>query len=566
MRFGSRFLRPLLGFVFLGFILWSWRRYRAGQTSLNVAVSTKFTTDSRNASQCTIHTCLNLRKCVTSGRDLKVYVQPLIDVFTEDGEQLSPKPSTEFLRIRRILSNSICATSNFRNACLIYPGIDTLSIGRFKNIKAAKLSIDTAASQFPNKPNMFVFSFFGSPAVFGDAIVISSNHLRSTFRPYYDIVSPPFLLSSHQFPPQRRPSRARILLPLPFGLNPNASPGFEASLRDYDPDTVKVLTQCFDSSFCIDGKEVEYPQCLETVVFVVISEHVVGFDVVLADALNAGAIPVVISDTILLPFDFDFIDWSKAAFTFSPTNIKFALSKLSAVDDGTIEEMRKFGKLIFTEYYGTLPRMVKSTMTLLENRLMVPRTALPKSVFSEPPEKAVCNNFVAVVTHHYDTDEIKLKWLLRFLLYTPTNASAIIVVTERNIRHIFTEFVVPSNPLPIRLATTNSIASTFSSTLTAYTSQCLLFVIDSDFPSSQLDESLLDTGFNIASNFHETVTLLTTGNQNKYPDCPYFTHVSAIRNHYPPLINHSHCVTHAVVTTGKPSTDNSLRWNSCALK
>ncbi|VDN23288.1 unnamed protein product [Gongylonema pulchrum] len=84
-----------------------------------------------SGSNCTVDTCLDLLPCSLYDDQLTIFVEPLVQVFAEDGSELTPQPSREFLEIRSIVEESMYAVNAAEDACFVIPGFDTLNMDRF---------------------------------------------------------------------------------------------------------------------------------------------------------------------------------------------------------------------------------------------------------------------------------------------------------------------------------------------------------------------------------------------------------------------------------------------------
>lgn len=87
---------------------------------------------------CSLATCFDIYRCGQSKHGLSVYVHPLYRLVDTDGAYLTPSPSREFLEIRSAIIRSRFYEPNSQRACLILPGVDTLSVARFDGVTMAK--------------------------------------------------------------------------------------------------------------------------------------------------------------------------------------------------------------------------------------------------------------------------------------------------------------------------------------------------------------------------------------------------------------------------------------------
>ena len=155
-------------------------------------------------------------------------------------------------------------------------------------------------------------------------------------------------------------------------------------------------------------------------------------------------VTVFVSDLIVRPFG-DFIEWSSISFTFSPKNPKLMIESLQITEKQQILKMKTAAALIFSQHFNSFPTVIHSTLMLLEQRLIPTRIQPLSELFSsnslrQKPYIYASDYFIVAISHQKTTPEEKLKWMLRYFLYTKTNAKVILLITETAIQHIFQGF------------------------------------------------------------------------------------------------------------------------------
>uniref|UniRef100_H2ZHK8 Exostosin-like 3 n=1 Tax=Ciona savignyi TaxID=51511 RepID=H2ZHK8_CIOSA len=98
------------------------------------------------------------------------------------------------------------------------------------------------------------------------------------------------------------------------------------------------------------------------------------FSTRLIEALQSGAIPVLLGTHTRLPFS-EFISWEKAAIILPQARVTELPFLLSNIPHAEIISMRRQGRFLYDTYLSTPPQVVESTLALLRTRLQIP--ALP---------------------------------------------------------------------------------------------------------------------------------------------------------------------------------------------
>ena len=110
----------------------------------------------------------------------------------------------------------------------------------------------------------------------------------------------------------------------------------------------------------------------------------------LLEALQSGAIPVILSSRAMLPFS-DVIDWRKAAIILSQARLPELNVLLRTITNEDILDLRRQGRFLWETYLSTTDVILKTVLATLRTRLSIPAhhvSASPTpSVFSDskPP-------------------------------------------------------------------------------------------------------------------------------------------------------------------------------------
>ncbi|KRY69996.1 Exostosin-3, partial [Trichinella pseudospiralis] len=100
----------------------------------------------------------------------------------------------------------------------------------------------------------------------------------------------------------------------------------------------------------------------------VISSHLLQSR--LYESLKFGAIPVIFSTEVRLPFD-EILDWRKAVVKLPLARLPELHFVIRSVDDAELLELRRHGRLFWQHYLCTVDDVVRSTVDLVRTRLMM---------------------------------------------------------------------------------------------------------------------------------------------------------------------------------------------------
>lgn len=145
-------------------------------------------------------------------------------------------------------------------------------------------------------------------------------------------------------------------------------------------DQVKIIYDCNKSESSTEvkalcGTKKERSNLLKQSVFVLLYPNIPSFNQRFYEALESGAIPVVLSTTAVLPFD-EYIDWKHAVLKIPPARfpeIHYILRTISIADQ---LEMRRKGRFYFESYMLNSKKLIETILSVLRNRLQLPATDL----------------------------------------------------------------------------------------------------------------------------------------------------------------------------------------------
>lgn len=106
----------------------------------------------------------------------------------------------------------------------------------------------------------------------------------------------------------------------------------------------------------------------------------------LIEALQSGAIPVILGHTSLLPFS-EFIDWRLAAVILPPARVTEVNTLLRTIITQDLLQLRRQGRFLWENYFSTQKSILYTTLAAVRTRLSLPaKPLLPSpspSVFTE---------------------------------------------------------------------------------------------------------------------------------------------------------------------------------------
>ncbi|XP_046616513.1 exostosin-2 [Neodiprion virginianus] len=332
-----------------------------------------------NAS-CNYFNCFNIYRCGNQGNKLLVYVYPLKNYVDPANVPVTNQISKEFYLILQAIAGSSFYTSDPFEACLFIPSIDTLNQNR---LRVKEVSQALKSLEFWNDgENHLIFNMIpGSVPDYNTvidipvskAMIAGAGFSSLTYRAGFDVSLPVY--SPHLENYKRQAQNRRNWLIISSQININSA--FQQDLIEVKitfPNDLMVLGPCYhhnpmNSSIRCAGEDVyNYPDVLETGTFCLVIRGARLGQSSLLEAMAAGCIPVVIADSLTMPFH-GVIDWIRAAIFVREVDILKAPEILKNVSRKRVVELRQHGTWLYERYFKSIQAITETTLEIMSDRV-----------------------------------------------------------------------------------------------------------------------------------------------------------------------------------------------------
>ncbi|KAK0166479.1 hypothetical protein PV328_004899 [Microctonus aethiopoides] len=331
-------------------------------------------------SSCSHFGCFNIYRCGMKGNRLLVYVYPPNEFLDSSKKSITSGMSREFLQILQAIITSKFYTADPREACIFIPAIDTLNQNRIKTIGVSQALRN---SEFWNGgENHLIFNMV--PGSFpdyntsldvslGKAMIAGAGFSTITYRYGFDISIPVFSPLATDLRTRLHEKKSYLIVSAQININT----AFEQDLIDIQaasPKDILILRSCSNhksmtnSIRCVDEKMLKYPDILRSSTFCLVIRGARLGASVLMEALAARCIPVIISDSAIMPFH-NVIDWKRAAIFIREVDILTTYSTLKSISSKRIEELSQHGTWLWNKYFKSIEKITKTTFEILTDRV-----------------------------------------------------------------------------------------------------------------------------------------------------------------------------------------------------
>ncbi|VVD00643.1 unnamed protein product [Leptidea sinapis] len=456
------------------------------------------------AVNCTYWNCFNVYKCGRGGHDkITIYIYPLQDYRTEEGKPISHF-SKEFYQILNTIKHSKYYTPNPNEACLFVPSIDTLNQHSFSSVHVSQAL--QSLEFWNNGENHLIFNMVsGLPPNYNtvvdlntsDAIIAGAGFSTWTFRYGFDVSLPlysPLAYRIDNTQPKHKDfliisSQTNIPQDYLSDLQNIASSSNDLLLLDRCMNTDDYTKRCEYTT----GTLYNYPDVLKNGLFCLVVRSARLIQAVLMDVIASQCIPIIIADTIVMPFN-SHVDWNRIAIFIPEENIKNLLKIVHSVSKERRGELFWQLRWVYEKYFASMERITLTTLEILNekygpvNPLFLPVTA-PKAA-----------GFTAVILT-YDRVE-SLFTLIKKLVRTPSLAKILVIWNnQKKPPPAASEWPVISKPLKVIRTKENKLSNRFYPYDDIET-ECQL-TIDDDIIMLTPDE--LEFGFDVWREFPDRI-------------------------------------------------------------
>ncbi|XP_072932904.1 exostosin-2 [Epargyreus clarus] len=475
-------------------------------------------------SNCTYWHCFNVYRCGKGGHDkITIYIYPLKDYRSEDG--VVSQFSREFYEILGAIKRSRYYTADPAAACLLVPSIDTLNQQSFdsKHVSQALQSLE----HWNNGENHLIFNMVAGASPnyntvvdlnTSRAIIAGAGFNTWTFRYGFDISLPLYSQLAERID-STQPKQKNYMI---ISTQLNIPMDYLAELQSIasSSNDLLLLDSCKTQSDRIDhtkrceyttGKMFEYPDILKEGMFCLVVRSARLAQAVLMDILASQCIPIIIADTIVMPFS-SHIDWNRIALFLPEENIKNLLKIVHSVSKERRGELYWQLRWVYDRYFSSIEKITLTTLEII-NEKVFPLSArmyedwnIPEHLYGPvnplflPVTAPKSPGFTAVILT-YDRVE-SLFTLVRKLVRTPSLAKILVVWNNQKKQPPpSSEWPVINKPLKVIRTTANKLSNRFFP-YDEIETECQL-TIDDDIVMLTPDE--LEFGFDVWREFPDRI-------------------------------------------------------------
>lgn len=397
---------------------------------------------------CTYFNCFNVYRCGSQGNKLLAYVYPPKNYVDSNGRTITGQTSREFYQILNTIVSSKFYTANPYEACIFVPSIDTLNQNR---LRAQQVS--QALNSLPfwnNGENHLIFNMIpGSVPDYntildvpiGKAMIAGAGMSSLTHRIGFDISLPVFSPLVNYLDPNLNDTRKWLVVSSQMNINS----AFEQDLNEVklnSPADILILGTCphysaMNSTIrCSgEGEVYKYPNVLQTSTFCLVIRGARLGQSTLLECMAANSIPVIITDSLIMPFQ-GTIDWTRAAIFIREVDILSIVTVLKKISLKRINELQNQVSWLYNRYFKSMEKITETTLEILSDRVFphltrdytywnVPPHEDTKSPLFLPVTVPKTKGFTAVILTY---DRLELLFLLINKLIKVPSLSKVLVI------------------------------------------------------------------------------------------------------------------------------------------
>ncbi|XP_063970876.1 exostosin-2-like [Lytechinus pictus] len=405
----------------------------------------------KTVQECHYHDCFDVYRCGSDTNRISVYIYPMRKYVDESGVPITGQISREFYEVLNAIANSPFYTSNADQACLLVPSIDLLNQNTMR-VKEMGQVLNRLPRWNGGTNHLLINMLPGTIPDFntaldvprGNAILAGGGFSSWTYRPGYDVSIPVFSTAMSTVKMSERPFdtvRPYLAVSTQAGIHDDYRTQL-LTIASTNPD-FQVLDECkteegLPDPFkrCQDNKAFSYPHILQDATFCIVLRRTRLGQAALSDALQAGCIPVIISDAYILPFS-EVIDWKRASLVVREDRIPDLPDILHSIELEHIHQMRRQVRFLWKRYFSSMANITLTTLQIINDRVF-PYKAKDYDWWNEPTPRRGAQNplffpiippkshgFTAVVLT-YDREQ-SLFEIIKQISQTPSLSKVLVV-------------------------------------------------------------------------------------------------------------------------------------------
>lgn len=333
--------------------------------------------------RCSYWDCFNVYRCGNKGSNrILVYVYPLQKFVDEHGIPIGGMMSQEMYSILEAILESRYYTPDPSQACILVPSIDTLNQNRFRPKQTSQAL--KSLSHWNNGENHLIWNMVsGAPPDYstvvelelGQAMVAGAGLSSWTYRQSFDLSLPIYSpLSALLDDSNSRPLYFRSWLLVSAQTNIHAEYLTELRALARESSQLLLLEQCPQGNYsvrCSSGAGREmfiYPQILQGATFCLIIRGARLAQPILLEAMAAGCVPVIVADSLVMPFQ-EVLDWKRAAVFVAEEELSGLLDTIRRISDDRLLEMQKNGQYLYRSYFSNIKTITNTALDILNQRV-----------------------------------------------------------------------------------------------------------------------------------------------------------------------------------------------------
>ncbi|KAJ0183484.1 hypothetical protein K1T71_001460 [Dendrolimus kikuchii] len=473
---------------------------------------------------CTYWECFDVYRCGRGGHDkITIYIYPLKNYKIESGNSVS-ELSKEFYMILDTIKRSRYYTPNPEEACLLVPSVDTLNQATFNSKHVSQ--IYHSLEHWNDGENHLIFNMLpGSAPNYntvvnlntGKAIIAGAGFNSWSFRYGFDISIPVYSQVAEKIDNTQPAQKNYLIISTQLNI-PHDSLEELQSIASSSNDLLLLGTCKADNKIdytkrCeyTTGREFRYPDILKEGLFCLVLRSARLTQAILMDIIASQCIPVVISDSVVMPFN-SHLDWHRIAMFIPESNIKSLVKIIYAVSDERRGELYWQSRWVFERYFASIEKITLTTLEIINEKVfplaarMYEEWNMPEHLYGPvnplflPVTAPKGPGFTAVILT-YDRVE-SLFTLVKKLVRTPSLAKILVIWNNQNkAPPPSTEWPVINKPLKVVRTKENKLSNRFFP-YDEIETECQL-TIDDDIVMLTPDE--LEFGFDVWREFPDRI-------------------------------------------------------------